>query len=91
MRDKEFFGNSFRGIETHLVFLKHHEIEVLNSFVFILLHSFHKDFMRNDFANVFVDELITAIEKKAEEFDQKQSEKSSMKGDLFLYYDSNAN
>jgi len=45
--------------KAHLIFLKHHKIEMLNPFIFVFLHLLHESFVRNDFTNVFIDELIT--------------------------------
>lgn len=43
---------------THLIFLQHHEVEMLNTFLGIVAHSFLKRCRIDNIADVFIDECI---------------------------------
>jgi hypothetical protein len=47
-----------KGKETYFVFLQHHEVEVLDSFLRILTHTLHKGRVTDDIADILIDERI---------------------------------
>lgn len=46
------------GGETYLIFLQHHEVEVLDPFFRILTHTLHKGRVADDVTDIFINEGV---------------------------------
>jgi hypothetical protein len=50
-----------KGHGKHLVFLKHHEVEMPNSFCGVVTHTFLERWPVDDIANVLMDECVSEM------------------------------